>query len=309
MTKVHTIDLRFQGVAGVIASYVLEGEDGLIVIDPGPSSTLDVLRAGVTALGRDLSEVRHVVLTHVHLDHAGAAGTLATESGATVHVHARGAPHLERPERLLNSATQIYGEHMDALWGEMRPVPRGQLHPIDGSGLSGGEELNLGGVSLEAVATPGHAVHHLAWIAGEDLFCGDVGGIRLSGAQSPRAPTPPPDIDLEAWRDSIARLRARPVRALYLTHFGSYTDVDAHWEALLANMDLDAARVQGAFARGLSPEEAANEFTRALEGDLAREGADLAGRMRFASPAWMSVQGLARYWQKRAARERPQETP
>ena len=292
------LDLQFQGVPGVIACSVLESVDGPILIDPGPGSTSSRLRAGLSELGHDLAEVRHVLLTHIHLDHAGAAGQLAEESGATVYVHARGAVHLARPSRLLASAAQIYGDQMDALWGETRPVPPGQLRALDG-----GEVLKLGGLELEALYTPGHAVHHLAWREGGDLYCGDVGGVRLEGVQSPRAPTPPPDIDLEAWRDSIGRLRVLDVNMLHLTHFGSYRDVQAHWDALLDNMARDAERVRAAVVRGMTPDELAGAFSGAVERDLSAEDPALTARMRFASPAWMSAQGLARYWHKRGVGE------
>lgn len=292
------LDLQFQGVPGVIACYVLDGADGPILVDPGPDSTYGRLRAGLAELGHDLGGVRHVLLTHIHLDHAGAAGRLAEETGATVYVHARGAAHLARPKRLLASAAQIYGDQMKALWGETRPVPPEQLRALDG-----GEVLNLGGLELEALYTPGHAVHHLAWRQDGDLYCGDVGGVRLEQVQSPRAPTPPPDINLEAWRDSVGRLRALDVNALYLTHFGSYTDVQAHWDALLDIMSRDAERIRIGLVQGMTPEELAGRFAAAVEGDLKAEDPTLAARMRFASPAWMSAQGLIRYWNKRGLGE------
>ncbi len=288
------LDLQFQGVSGVIACYVLESSDGPILVDPGPDSTYERLRAGLSELGHDLADVRHVLLTHIHLDHAGAAGRLAEESGATVYVHARGVAHLARPKRLLASAAQIYGDQMKPLWGETRPVPEEQLRALDG-----GEVLKLGGLELEALYTPGHAVHHLAWRQGGDLYCGDVGGVRLEPVQSPRAPTPPPDIKLETWRDSVQRLRALDVNRLRLTHFGSYTDVQAHWDALLGNMARDAERIRIGLVQGMTPEVLAGAFSKAVERDLNAEDPTLAARMRFASPAWMSAQGLTRYWTKR----------
>lgn len=298
MSAVHTVDLHFQGVPGVISSFVLPTEGGVAVVDPGPGRTLPTLEAGLRALGFGLEDVRHVLLTHIHLDHAGAAGEIVERSGGRVYVHERGAAHLARPARLLASAGQIYGEHMDALWGEMRPVPPERL-----VSLSGGETLDVDGVTLRPVASPGHAVHHLAWQADRDLLCGDVGGVRLVDAQTPRAPTPPPDIDLGAWRDSVARLRALDVERLHLAHFGSYDDVDAHWDALLTNMDLDASRVRDLLAAGEEGESLARAFEEAQTADLARQLPGLEGRMRFASPAWMSAAGLVRYWRKQESRK------
>ncbi|PYE53338.1 MBL fold metallo-hydrolase [Deinococcus yavapaiensis] len=298
---IRPVDLQFQGLAGVISSYVIESEDGPIVVDPGPSRTLNRLEEALGESGAHLSDVRHVLLTHIHLDHAGAAGTISERSGARVYVHARGAAHLSRPDRLLASASQIYGEHMDALWGEMRPIPGDRLEV-----LSGGESLDVGGLSFTAHDSPGHAVHHLAWQLGEDLFCGDVGGIRLTKPMTPRAPTPPPDIDLEAWRASVARLRALDVSKLHLAHFGSYggarAAVQEHWDGLLRAMNVDADRVREGLARGDDLSVVTDDFTAALTRDLDTEQPGLGGRMRFASPAWMSVQGLARYWRKKEVR-------
>ena len=297
MNDTTLIDLNFQGVAGVIACFVLDSHDGPVIVDPGPSSTLGALREGLRSLGTDLSDVRHVLLTHIHLDHAGSTGSIVEASGAKVYVHERGAPHLSRPQRLLASASQIYGDRMDALWGDMRPIPEERLHV-----LAGGETLSVAGREVTALYTPGHAVHHLAWRVGNELFCGDVAGIRLDARQSPRAPTPPPDIDLDVWRRSIALLRDQHVRTLHLTHYGSYDDPDAHWRALLDNMTRDAERVRDWLSEGLMPEEVSARFTEVLNTELAGEAPALSDRMSFASPPWMSVQGLARYWQKRAAR-------
>ena len=295
MSAPHSVDLKFQGLPGVISSFVLESDDGPVVVDPGPSSALGTLRSGLQELGFALEDVRHVLLTHIHLDHAGAAGTICAESGATVYVHAHGARHLARPERLIASATQIYGDAMDTLWGQMRPVPEDKLRVI-----AGDEQVEVGGRVFEAFYSPGHAIHHVAWRTGHDLFCGDVAGIRLEAAQTPRAPTPPPDIDLEAWRTSIARLRALDVRKLHLAHFGSHDDPQSHWDGLLRTMDLDATRVREALERGVEGEDLVEEFTRAQLVDMAGEGADVSDRLRFASPAWMSVQGLVRYWRRKA---------
>lgn len=293
----QTIDLRFQGTPGVIACYVLESSEGPILVDPGPSSTLGALRAGLHGLGFSLGDVRHVLLTHIHLDHAGSAGSVARETGALVYVHSRGAAHLLRPERLLASATQIYGDDMDRLWGSMPAVPHEQLVSLDG-----GEVLSLGGVTLEAIYTPGHAVHHIAWRAGDELFCGDVAGVRLGAPQSPRAPTPPPDIDLEVWRESVERLQGLNAGVLHLTHFGSYADVRAHWQKLLVNMERDAQVVREGLEAGQETESLSADFVVRLEAELDAEGPDLVERMRFACPAWMSVQGLTRYWRRRDLR-------
>ncbi|ADV67692.1 MBL fold metallo-hydrolase [Deinococcus maricopensis] len=291
----HLLDLHFQGTPGVIAAYAVPlHSGGVALIDPGPSSTLTTLERGLGTLSFTLEDVRAVLLTHIHLDHAGVAGTLA-ERGADVYVHERGAAHLARPDRLLASARTIYAEHMDALWGDMRPVPRERLHAVQD-----GSTVTLGSDAFHATYAPGHAVHHVAWQHGDDLFVGDVAGVRLDARQTPRAPTPPPDIDLDAWAASVARLRALPARTLHLTHYGSYPATDAHWDNLLRTMHADAARVREGLERQLGADALTAEFTRAVEADLAQEGDDLAARFRYACPAWMSVQGLTRYWTRKA---------
>ncbi|MDB5044415.1 MAG: metallo-beta-lactamase [Deinococcus sp.] len=296
--QVQTLDLRFQDTPGVVASAVFDTGAGLALVDTGPSSTLPALEAGLAALGARLDDVRHVLLTHVHLDHAGAAGTvLARVPEARAYVHGRGAPHLSRPERLMASASQIYGDQMEQLWGEFLPVPPDRL-----TVLSGGEAVQMGQLEVLPLYTPGHAVHHLAYHVGEHLFVGDVGGIRLDQQQTPRAPTPPPDIDLEAWRASIALLRGVEAQTLHLAHFGAYAQSEAHWDALLANLHTDAERVRAGLTAGQEPQALSDAFTAALLSELREEGADLPERYAFACPPWMSVQGLTRYWQRQAAR-------
>ncbi|WP_425147591.1 MBL fold metallo-hydrolase [Deinococcus sp.] len=293
------IDLNFLGHPGTIASYVLDSGDGLALVDTGPSSTLPALRAGLERLGYRLTDVRHLLLTHIHLDHAGAVGTLlARVPQARVYVHARGAGHLAAPERLMASAAQIYGDQMDALWGEMVPVPTERMTVLDG-----GETWRLGELEIRALYTPGHAVHHLAYHIGPDLFVGDVGGIRLEAAQSPRPPTPPPDIDLPAWASSTSLLRTVEARTLHLAHFGSYPHEAAHWDALEGAIQTDAAIVRRGLEAGDDSETITRTFTDALTRALNAQVPGLAQRFALACPPWMSVQGLTRYWKRLAVRQ------
>jgi glyoxylase-like metal-dependent hydrolase (beta-lactamase superfamily II) len=295
MTPPQMIDLNFLGMPGTVASYLLATPEGLALIDCGPSTTLDALEAGMRRLGAELSDLRHLLLTHIHLDHAGAAGSLqARLPELQVYVHERGAPHLIRPERLIASATQIYGEHMQRLWGEFRPVEAGRL-----TVLRGGETI-LGGIQTHY--TPGHAVHHLTYQSGGELFVGDVGGIRVVAEQSARPPTPPPDIDLDAWHSSIERLRGLEADTLHLAHFGSYPQHSAHWDGLSANMQTDAERVGRRLAAGEAPERITAAYTAELEADLNAEGEGIARRFEATCPPWMNVQGLTRYFSRKAAR-------
>ncbi|MBZ9753130.1 MBL fold metallo-hydrolase [Deinococcus sp. HMF7604] len=297
-STVQALDLLFLGTPGVIASFVFDTGDGLALVDTGPASTLPALRVALEALGARLEDVRHLLLTHIHLDHAGGAGeVLAQVPQARAYVHERGAGHLARPERLLASASQIYGDQMERLWGGMRPIAPARL-----TALKGGERLRLGELEVQAIATPGHASHHLAYHSGDELFVGDTGGIRLTETQTPRAPTPPPDIDLEAWRTSLDILEALEATRLHLAHFGTYAKTPDHWAGLRRTMTADAEWVRAGLAAGQDFETINAAFTGELMADLRAEAPDLPGRYDFACPPWMSVQGLMRYWQRQTVR-------
>lgn len=298
MNNVDTVDLLFQDTPGIIAASVFDTGDGLAIVDTGPTSTLPNLEAGLARLGASLRDIRHILLTHIHFDHAGATGHLLERlPKARAYVHERGAPHLINPEKLVASATQIYGDHMDRLWGEMKAIDPDRLKV-----LIGGEGLRLGQTEIHALYTPGHAVHHLAYAAGDELFLGDVGGIRLIEQQTPRAPTPPPDINLEVWRESIATLRKLDSRTLHVAHYGSYANTPQHWDGLLRTMELDASRVREPLLAGKDFDQISAQFTEELLSDMAQEHPDLPERYEFACPPWMSVQGLMRYWKRQEAR-------
>jgi len=280
------IDLRHLGRERVIGSWLV----GDVLIDPGPESCLGELLAGL-----DGAEPRAIALTHIHLDHAGATGTLARRfPDAEVWVSERGARHLIDPGKLLASAGRLYGaENMQRLWGEVLPVPAERVRQ-----LVGGESLDIpfgAHGRFEVAYTPGHASHHLAYLHADSgtVFSGDVGGVRISPNGGVLAPTPPPDIDPPLWRDSLERIEAWRPRAIVPTHFGRYEDVDAHlaqlrerlaeWEALAAAGD------EGAFIRALQ-----ERFE--LEGDP-----DAAGSYAQAMPADQSYAGMRRYLQKSGA--------
>lgn len=291
--EVRVLDGCFQGAERVIASFLLKTREGPILIETGPESTFPAL---VEALGREgvaPEEVRHVFVTHIHLDHAGAAWRFA-ELEATVYVHPKGAPHLADPSRLLASAERIYGDLLKPLWGEVRPIPEGRLRA-----LGDGEEVGIGGVRVQALETLGHAVHHHAYRVGEAVFSGDIAGVRIApGPVLP--PTPPPDIHLESWYASIDRLLALRPEVLYLTHFGPYRDVEAHLEALRARLGAWADWVLARFKEGKDPARLTAEFEAYWRQDLEAGGVEgpLARLYELADPPYMHLQGLVRYWQK-----------
>ena len=293
------IDLNFAGKPEIIATAILKGPDGISLVDPGPSTTLPRLRAELRRKGFSVMNVRQLLLTHIHLDHAGATGTLLRENHAIeVFVHERGAPHLADPAKLLASATRLYGEDMGPLWGEVLPVPASALRP-----LSGGETISAGGRDLEVAYTPGHASHHVSYFdrATRIAFVGDTAGIRRGGGAYVMPPTPPPDIDLEAWVESESKIISWNPDTLFLTHFGPFHGARLHFQELreniqawsrivrrlLADPRLDEQSRQSAFV-----DEAMREIRRAVSVDDA-EQYSRAGRLDY------SWQGLSRYWRKR----------
>lgn len=223
------------GAPGFIASYLVADRDALALVEAGPASTLPALLHGIRAAGHEPEALTDIFLTHIHLDHAAAAGHLARLAPrARVHVHALGAPHLVDPSRLLASAARLYGSRMDEMWGTMLPIDADRIHvPADG------EEVRVGWRALAAVETPGHASHHIAWHDPDArlLFTGDVAGIRMDGARHVRPPTPPPEIDTPRWLESIARLRSLRPELLLLTHFGGVSDVEWHLDDLAARLN------------------------------------------------------------------------
>jgi len=294
-------DLRFLDTPGVIASAVLHGPGGAAIIDPGPSSTLPALRAELARNGIRLADVLALLLTHVHLDHAGASGTLVREQpDLRVYVHERGAPHMADPERLIASATRLWGADMDRLWGEILPVPREALVV-----LRGGERVAEGGRDLQVAYTPGHASHHVSYFSEDSgiAFVGDTAGVRLQPAGFVLPPTPPPDIDLAAWRDSAARIARWGPDTLFVTHFGPYAPTSAHLTELVDHLDVVASLARTSLARpgDESAREAwfSDEVRRLLRRRMPEAQAqayEVAGRFD------LNWRGLARYWKKNAER-------
>ncbi|MEJ7655069.1 MAG: MBL fold metallo-hydrolase, partial [Chloroflexia bacterium] len=230
----ETLDLHFQGRPHAIASFLLSGDGEAALIESGPGSTLTALMRGLAASGVEPELVTKILLTHIHLDHAGAAGEL-TEllPNAVVYVHGIGAPHLLDPSRLLRSAERIYGDQMDPLWGTMHPVPEKRLVVLED-----GDVVEAAGRTLRAIYTPGHASHHVAFHDADAgvLFAGDVAGVRLPGLDRVMPPTPPPELNLELWSESINRMLALDLNTLYLTHFGPVHNVADHLDELHIRM-------------------------------------------------------------------------
>ena len=291
MENIKIIDLHFQKTKDAIASFLVETSDGPILIETGPASTFDQLSRGVSKCGYSLDEIKHVLLTHIHFDHAGAAWKLA-EAGAKIYVHPFGVPHLAAPEKLWNSASQIYGDDMDRLWGKMKPIPSNQLVSVEDK-----QEFEIGTTKIKSLHTPGHAVHHIAWKMGEIIFTGDVAGVKIgNGPVMP--PCPPPDIHIENWKKSLAIIKSEKPKELYLTHFGIIDEVDFHLDSLSYILDDWSAWIKPYFEKNIDQSEVVPIFMEYSKSQFLKEGCskEIIQTYEYANPSWMSVAGLYRYW-------------
>jgi glyoxylase-like metal-dependent hydrolase (beta-lactamase superfamily II) len=273
----RAIDVLHLGRDRVICAYVVDD----VIVDPGPGSCVETL---IDRLGPTVP--RALLLTHIHLDHSGAAGELCRRyPKLVVYAHESGAPHLVDPSKVVASAARLYGDDMDELWGDVKPVPEERLLP-----LTGGESVE----GFRVAYTPGHASHHVCYLHEEsrDAYVGDMAGIRIPPYQHTVAPTPPPDIDVEAWLDSLHTVACWSPQSLRLTHFGQVTDVADHLHR------VRAALVQAADTARMYGEE---RFIASIEQGLG-DNTDPATMESFeqAAPPDQLYQGLARYWRKRA---------
>lgn len=302
--SVRYLDLRFQGVPAVIATAVLDAPSGVALVDPGPASCLGALRQGLSAMGIGVGDLAAVLLTHIHLDHAGATGSLVRENPRlAVYVHERGAPHVVDPRRLVDSATRLYGDQMDRLWGPILAVPESNVRA-----LAGGERIEAGGRTFEIAYTPGHASHHVSYFdaASGIAFVGDTAGVAIGPSRFVMPPTPPPDIDLALWNESLDRLLAWQPATLFLTHFGPVERPRPHVEELRARLERAAGIVRRALEAHPDPADdakAADMFREEMAREIRRYMPEADARSyELAVPLDHCYLGLARYWRKRGSR-------
>jgi glyoxylase-like metal-dependent hydrolase (beta-lactamase superfamily II) len=297
--SVHLIDLNFLGYRQAIAAYLLRGEQEAALVEVGPASTVNTLRHALEQAGVSPSQLRHLLVTHIHLDHAGALGVLMQQlPEAVCYVHPVGAPHLADPSRLIASASRLYGALMDTLWGPVLPVPAERIRI-----LQDGERVEVAGRTLIAIDTPGHARHHHAYLdeASGLLFAGDIAGVRMPNMTYVRPPTPPPELDLEAWQASLAKLRALPIRQIALTHFGVFEDVARHLDELERRLldwgEFTRQRVE----QGWSDEQIVAALEAYGNAEMQALGMEPT-RYDLGAGYQLIALGYARYWRKRQKR-------
>jgi glyoxylase-like metal-dependent hydrolase (beta-lactamase superfamily II) len=293
-TDIITLDLDFQGQSKTIASYLIRHSGGVVLIESGPGSCLKELQKSLATMGLSVSDVTHVLLTHIHLDHAGAAGWLARQ-GTQIYVHPVGAAHMLNPVKLIASATRIYGDQMEKLWGEFLPVPEDHLViPKDG------EEIVINNLHFIPLDTPGHAEHHYVYLFEDICFSGDIGGVRIPGFQYLRLPMPPPELHFGKWRDSINRMKRAKFARIAPTHFGIFNDPG--WQLQAVERDLDESE---RWLEKVMPDKPQIEVLRRQFADWMNEqgrkqglGKDVVKAYELANPPGMSADGLQRYWNK-----------
>ena len=297
---IHTLDLQFLDLEHAVASYLVETGAGPVLIESGPHSTYTQLVSAVEKVGYSIDEIKHVFLTHIHLDHAGAAWQLA-QNGAQIYVHPIGVRHLVDPSKLMASARMIYKDDMDRLWGEMRPIEETKITAVGDN-----EVIKIDETEFLSLHTPGHAKHHIAWQVKDVIFTGDVAGVKI-GQGLVQPPCPPPDINLEYWLSSIERLRNAKASTLFLTHYDRITNIDEHLTELESTLTSWAGFVRSKWNEGLTNDEIIPLFidytNKQLEANSLNQLA--IDQYQAANPSWMSVAGLVRYWSKKLNHEKP----
>ena len=290
----HCFDTLQLGRTHIIAVHALETRDGLALFDVGPESTFQNVVAAMALDDVSPKDVRHVFLSHIHFDHAGAAWRWA-EGGATIHVHPRGAPHLIRPERLIESATRIYGADMERLWGKLAPVPEARVHV-----MNDGDVVQAGEFAVRAIDTPGHASHHNVYAWDDCVFGGDVAGVSIKGGP-PIPPFVPPELDLDAWRASLGKLRALNAKTMYLPHFGRVDGpLGAHFDEVERRLGTWSDALLGMMRAGLDEAAMIPAFGKFEEDDLRASGGseETVKDYETADPSYMAVSAARRYFQK-----------
>ena len=292
--KIHILDTRQLGRPGIVAATALETSDGIALFDTGPESTFDNVILDLQNAGRQADDVRHVFLSHIHFDHAGAAWRFA-QLGATIYVHPRGASHLIDPTKLVESATRIFGDDMERLWGKIAAVPKERVKILEDNDV-----VRIAPFEVRAIATPGHASHHHVYNWQDNVFGGDIAGVRI-GNGPPIPPFVPPELHVESWRESIAKIRKLNPTNLYLPHFGKVPgSVSEHLQALDERVARWAEWFRERIRAGDDEPKLRSTFAELEHGELRSGGAsqDDVDGYEAADPSYMAVGAANRYWKK-----------
>jgi glyoxylase-like metal-dependent hydrolase (beta-lactamase superfamily II) len=291
---IHVLDTQHLRRRGIIAATALETEDGLALFDTGPESTFENVAGELKRHGFDPRDVRHVFLSHIHFDHAGAAWRFA-ELGATIYVHPRGAPHLIDPAKLVASATRLYGDDMEKLWGKFAGIAPERVRILEDNDV-----VRVAPFEIRAIATPGHASHHHIYHWDDNVFGGDVAGVRLGGGP-PTPPFVPPELEIESWRESIAKIRVLNPAKLYLPHFGLVPgDISAHLDALEKRVVRWSLWFRDRIRAGDDEQKMAPAFAAYVASELHQGGATETevADYEHADPSFMAISAAIRYWRK-----------
>jgi glyoxylase-like metal-dependent hydrolase (beta-lactamase superfamily II) len=294
MRSIYTLDLNFLNRKDAIAAYLIPYSGGAVLVETGSGSTINELTNNLYQHGLKPKDVTHVLLTHIHLDHAGAAGWLAKQ-GAQIFVHPVGEHHMKYPEKLISSAKRIYGDKMDLLWGEFLPVPAEKLTSVGDR-----DQIKVGNLVFTAIHTPGHAEHHISWLLEDTCFTGDVGGIRIPGVFYIRLPLVPPELNFEKWRHSLALLSDIGFKNIVPTHFGIFNDAEAHLTSARQILDENERWMEQALIDVTPIEELRDQYVTFLhkQGLSLGVSEDTLQISEIANPSRMAADGIQRYWNK-----------
>jgi glyoxylase-like metal-dependent hydrolase (beta-lactamase superfamily II) len=299
MNAIRVLDVNWVGRPRCIATALLQSVTHRALIDPGPESTLPELRKQLRNNGLSIADLDTILLTHIHLDHAGASGALVRENPRlVVYVHDLGAKHMVDPTKLLASAARLWPNDLQQLFGETLPVPEGNLRI-----LHGGETLKLNGRKLDVAYTPGHASHHVSYFDDAEgvAFVGDTTGIRIENGPYILPATPPPDINLTVWEESFATILARRPQRLFLTHFGYSDEPAAHIAEFRERLHRWSEWADDAMRAAPTEATALEDFIKRAHREMEEKlGVTEAEHHAFTARLDLSFLGLARYWRKRA---------
>lgn len=311
--KIHVLDTRQLGLAGIVAATALETNDGIALFDTGPESTFENVVADLRKAGFEAKDVRHIFLSHIHFDHAGAAWRFARPSrtggsGAKIYVHPRGAPHLIDPTRLVESARRIFGDDMQRLWGTFAPVPADRVNILQDN-----QTVRVSPFEIRAIATPGHATHHHVYHWEDNVFGGDIAGVRIANGP-PIPPFVPPELHVESWRTSIAKIRSLKPENLYLPHFGKINGpIPQHLDQLDERVARWGDWFRDKIQSEANEEQLRSEFAALEHSEInafastlnkGQSGSDqpstlsLVTSYEAADPSYMAVLAATRYWKK-----------